>query len=41
MFLVPRYKIDREGDRLLNQAEIYYLHVAERSNEYIINCVPI
>eukprot|EP00981_Chlorochromonas_danica_P006656 scaffold1447_cov165-Ochromonas_danica.AAC.2 len=32
--LCPRYKIDREGDRVLNHAEVY-LRVSERSNEFV------
>eukprot|EP01040_Poterioochromonas_malhamensis_P001446 gene1446-1534_t len=34
MQVCPRYKIDRDGDRVLNNSEIY-LKVAERSNEYL------
>ena len=30
----PRYKIDREGDKIRNKSEVY-LKVSERSNEYI------
>lgn len=30
----PRYKIDREGDRVLNGAELF-LKVAERTNEFV------
>jgi hypothetical protein len=30
----PRYKIDRDGDRVLNNSELY-LKVAERSNEFL------
>eukprot|EP01038_Epipyxis_sp_PR26KG_P008072 gene8072-10935_t len=30
----PRFKIDRDGDRILNNAELY-LKVAERTNEFI------
>ena len=32
--LLPRYKIDREGDRILSNTEVV-LKVAERSNEFI------
>lgn len=32
--VIPRYKIDREGDRVLNASEIY-LKISERSNEFI------
>merc|ERR1711916_246798 len=31
---MPRRKIDREGDRILTNSEVYIL-IAERSNEYI------
>ena len=31
--ICPRYKIDKEGDRILNNSEMY-LRVASRSNEY-------
>ena len=32
--VLPRYKIDREGDRVLSNSEIYLVQ-AERTNEYI------
>lgn len=32
--ITPRFKIDKEGDRVLNYAELY-LKVAERSNEFL------
>ena len=32
--VVPRYKIDHEGDRVLNNGEVY-LKVSERTNEFI------
>ncbi|KAJ1384873.1 inositol 1,4,5-trisphosphate/ryanodine receptor-domain-containing protein, partial [Ochromonadaceae sp. CCMP2298] len=32
--ILPRYKIDREGDRILSRSEVY-LRSAERHNEYI------
>lgn len=35
--LMPRYKIDREGDEITSGSEMYF-KVAERSNEYIHAC---